>query len=837
MADYSDFFDRQWPLLQQAGLTLPRPNPTFRNPPFDAAGFRVLVVRLSPFRDVDRSTPHLFLFQAVRRALPDAYLDMAFFPPRHDRRRLAKAGIPLLVGIQSFRSVEDFDLVLVSNAYMLELVNLPCLLLRSGIPLLASQRGEEWPSLILGGSNAVATQAVITASGDSLVDAIFFGEGEEQVGALVHCLHQHTHEPKRVRLARAAAQVTGLWVTGGWPEQPVDKAVLAAPDAEHLLVDYPPLNSAEAGTARLQANLGCPAFCSFCFEAYDRKPYREVPLPAILETARRLKQAQGCETLELYSFNFNTHRDILALLLELNRLFDRVSFKSQRVDVLHAMEGLLEAEVAADKRSFTLGVEGISARLRTWLHKSLATGDVVGLLERLLQQKVREIKLFYMLTGYEDQDDRAEFRAFVQQLKAMRRRHNPGIRVIFSFGLLVRMPFTPLRHDRLFLDPAKWRRIVGPVKSICETNDFEFRLAVPWEEYCTSQVLAMGGYWLHAPLIELAEQGHCYDEQLSPGYWEALQAWMTAHGHWTPALLGEKGPDYPFAFQFVRSNVPPTFLYQQYQQAKAGIDDGYCLGSDAGPGRCLGCGACRDDVQRRAVTEHTMRPPRGPYLARLREMMAAKWRLKPVYVRLRLPRLVASVGAEWMNAWVLRGLLAAYPSLMDNLLSARENLFTTRENRRRYGAFYGETVFALRAWDSEALVRFLTAADEGIMPGFEFLSLAEGFEPGRFRHMQLFLTLPAADFPAAGRRLRDFLRAAYVPCNLRREGAGYRFELPAKARRKKVLFEGSYEQTADRFVARLVVGPKFDLLGFLRSFGEPERYRGAEVAISDLKLT
>ena len=91
MTEGSEFLERSWPLLQQADLYLPRPNPTFGNPSFAAAAQRILILRLSPFRDVDRSTPHLFLFHAARRALPQAYIDLAFFPPRHDRERLLQA--------------------------------------------------------------------------------------------------------------------------------------------------------------------------------------------------------------------------------------------------------------------------------------------------------------------------------------------------------------------------------------------------------------------------------------------------------------------------------------------------------------------------------------------------------------------------------------------------------------------------------------------------------------------------------------------------------------------------------------------------------------------------
>ena len=77
-----------------------------------------------------------------------------------------------LIGSQSKRSADAFDLVLISNAYTLELINLPYLLIRSGIPLFASERGADWPPLILGGSNTMAAQCIIRQDGDSLVDAI-----------------------------------------------------------------------------------------------------------------------------------------------------------------------------------------------------------------------------------------------------------------------------------------------------------------------------------------------------------------------------------------------------------------------------------------------------------------------------------------------------------------------------------------------------------------------------------------------------------------------------------------------------------------------------------------
>jgi radical SAM superfamily enzyme YgiQ (UPF0313 family) len=839
MTYYREFFAQNWALLQQAFLYRLDPNPTFGNPVFEAANFRALIVRLSPFRDVDRSTPHLFLFQAVRRALPDAYIDMAFFPPQYDRERFLAAGIPLLVGVQSWRGIEDFDAVLISNAYTLELINLPYLLHSSGVPLLASERDSRYPPLILGGSNVMAAQAIITETGDCVADALFFGEGEREVETLVRVLAENTALPKRERLLRAAESVSGLWVANGPPDQPVTKAVCADPSGDDLLTTYPLLDSSEAATAKLQVNYGCPAFCTFCFEGYERKPYRELPMEAILAAARQIKQQQGPDEVDLYSFNFNTHQDILTLLLALNRLFDRVSFKSQRVDVLATLPGLLEAEVIADKRSFTLGVEGISRRMRAFLHKSLADAEIESVLARLLRQKIREIKLFYILTGHETESDLDEFRDFVSRLKALRQRTNRGVRVIFSFGLLVRMPFTPLRYDRLFLDEAEWRQITGPVKSACETNGFEFRLAAEWEEYAASQVLALGGHWLHEPVLALAREGHFYDITLTPGYWEALRAWMEDHRHWSDAFLGEKGPDYAFAMDFVRSDVTPYFLFKQYQQALAGVDEGYCLGS-----ACLACGACTDTAQRAAITEHAMTPQGGAYLRELEDVMRTKWRLKPVYARFRLPPEVAVRDPAWLNAWVMRALLSQYPGLLDSLLSVEESLFTTKDNRRRFANLHGETVFVLKAWNTSVLVEALNnKVSAPCLPSREssrtvyrlpFLGWIDDFVPGTFARMELVLALPTMYFPDAGSQLRRFLHAAYAPVNVRRVGEGYAFDVPDKALKKKLLFEGEFNQDETAFTARLVVGPKFELLDYLRSFPEPERWREAEVEVKRL---
>ncbi len=824
-------------------------NPTFRNPPFETASYRVLITRLSPLRDVEQSLPHRFLFCAVRRALGSAaYIDLAFFPSAAERAALDAAGKPYWLGIDSQRPVTAFDLVLISNAYTLELINLPYLLIQAHVPLFAGQRRRDpagkWPLLILGGSNSLATQAIIREDGDSLVDGIFFGEGEERVGDLVAYLAQNLQRERRGRQERtrvlneAAERVTGFWPAGNF--RPVQKAVYRSPRGHSLPVEYPLLDTPGANTASLQITYGCPAFCAFCFEGYDRKPYREVPLSDLLATARQLKQAQGVEAVSLYSFNFNTHRDIFPLMLELHRLFERVIFRSQRVDILRRTPGLLEAEVAADKREFTLGIEGISAHMRASMHKSLSHRDITEVLEHLLTAKIRRIKLFYVLTGDENETDVAEFRQFVKWLKATRKARQRRTRVVFSFGLLIRMPGTPFQYDRLRLDETAWRPLIGAVKSACETNGFEFRLAFDWPAYSTSQVLALGGYWLNAAIVSLAQQGYFFDKTLPPAYWDALRAWMVGNGHWNADFLGEKGPDYPFPLAFVYRQSQPgqDFLYRQYQAVRRAEDTGYCLGGVSQPngeGHCLGCGACANEVERKTITHHRLHQPNlGPYLADLEAVVTSKQRLRPLYWRVYLPAWLAGATPAMTNAAVFRSLLARHPALTEETLAVRESLLTVRPNADRFPGVHGETVFAFKTWNTEHLEAVLQAKDN-LPEGIALLGPAEGFSPGLFTRLRLEIVLPIPAFPDSRARLEAYLRAAYVPYSLRRDGRRLDFVLPRKALKKKVLFGGSIEIREESFWASLEIGPKFDLGAWLASFGTGHRPRSACITVSDIR--
>ncbi len=794
-------------------------NPTFGNRQWEESSFRALIVRLSPFADVERSTPHLFLAREIRAALPDAYVDMAFLPRDEDARVLEEAGLPLLIGTQSHRAVEDFDLVFVSNAWLLEQVNLPFLLAHSGIPLWAGERGGQWPPFILGGSNSTAAHALVSEIGDCMADAIFFGEGEGSAGRIAAMSSALSGLPKQERMKRIASRVSELWPAGSFAAR-VGRAVCSDSDTGGEGTAAPILPGPESATARLSITRGCPCFCSFCFEGHDRKPFRQVPASEILHAARELKLSTGADTLEIESFNFNTHSEIAALLYDLNVLFHRVNLMSQRVDILARTPGLLDLEIAADKTSFTLGIEGISGKTRSFLQKSLEDADIRSVLEALHARRTRELKLFYLLTGREDSRDLEEFTDFMKWLKQLRLNADAPPRVLFSFGMLVRMPFTPLRYDPPVMDERAWRQAAGRVKSICETNGFEFRLAMPWSEYEATQALALGGHSLHLLLRRIADAGCIAGRGIPREAGPRTSEWLTAHG---AELAGEKPGGRLFAFPFLEDEQTAASLHAQYKEAKAGRDSGYCRRGVEGLYECAMCPGC---------TRSPRRPAGGAGVTKavpeLASLMNRKHHLRPLHMRVRIPREAAGLGSRWAEAWLMRKLLEKSPAQLGNVLAVREALADASGVFGEETPWYGQTVAAITAWDPEKLAE-LQEPDGGT-----FGPIDRDWEPGAFQALRMRVEVPSLLFPHAAENLAAFLRDAHAPVTLSRTGGMERLVPAEKALKKRMLRQGTCLETRDGWTLDLIVGPKFPLGQWLQSSGGKGAARAALVEVMEI---
>jgi len=829
--DYSDFLKRQArDSLSTDALYAAHGETAFGNPAWASARSRILIVRLSPFRDVERSTPHEFLFREARAAMPEAYMDFCFFPTRRDRAVLDAAGVPWMHGLASGRGAIEYDALLVSNSYTLELVNLAPFLEASGIPASRRERdaavsaaadGARFPLIALGGSNAMASAAQYDeASGDAIVDAVFFGEGEGAVRELIPGLAAAALAGGSSRLAALetlARRVRGFWPTALRIE--VDQA--KAPADAYPQGAPPVLAGAEAGTSRLEITRGCPSFCSFCFEGWERKPFRERPLASVVAEAKRLKAATGVDTVELASYNFNAHGEVVAVIESLHKIFWGVGFQSQRVDILARSPSLVRFEVAAGKRSFTVGVEGVSSRMRAYYSKGLDEADLRSVLERLVREGARELKLFYILSGYEADDDLAELSAFVGWLRGVVAAQAAPPRVMFSAGELVRMPFTPLRYEALILDEAVYAAIRSRFEAIVESGGFEARAPERFDEYCLSQLLASAPDGSFALLLAMAERGYVYDRTLSAGAWEFARERLLGSAERLATLVAEKPRHYRFPYSLVRPLVSGDRIYERFLDARSNLERPSCLGGD-----CAACGACQGD-ERAFLAAHRLGSATEADLRAVEAVVAAKRRPYETWVRSTLPREAATADPAYPATLFRRDLYAALPALVDTVWTAEDALLKNKTGLERLPGAWGDTWYRVLSSDPIDPDALETA-------GYAVGSAAPAPE-----RLYLRVSLAGASHAEAARLVAGFLDASAIPHTLRKTAAATVFAVSDKGRKKRNILEASIPASLQasvqgRAIIDLACGSKYDVANLMKAAAKRGLYPELRVGLEPL---
>jgi hypothetical protein len=603
MTDIDKWLSSEAPDLRRGGIWTRGDGPNRMQPEqWDTRGFRVLIARLSTWDDTIESYTHNAL-HAMLAELPGVFPDLTWVPPYADGERLTEAGIPWLFGTTSHRGVSEFDCLALSNALVQEIVNIPAVLRRSGIPLSRRERmaRADLPLVILGGANALYTSALF--SDDPMVDGIFLGEEPSDIQRIFTLLAEAKAAGKsKSEALDSLAEIPGFFLPTLRPV--AKKRHGSVPDVARFK-PYEPVSAVTGSvdSASLQISEGCPYFCSFCAESWSRKPYRESPLAELRARALEIKREQGVAKIDLYSFNFNTHEEIRPLIAGLLEDFDSVGLKSQRFDAIAHDPTFTRLLKIAGKTSITCGLEGISGRLRRFLQKDLSDAELRSSLQALLRERLRELKVFMIATGLEEESDYLEFRGFLRELRALLDCAASKPRVTFSATALVRFPWTPLEFSAMPTAKEMSRRI-GWIKAAVVSAGFEFRAAAPVEEAWVSQVLvrARDQRVMEAVLRAQDKTNYVFRDMVTPEFYDALRAELTEHGDAEEFVQAAEPEDEASApWIGLDPGVTRRFLVSSWRACQGMEQEEVCLGLVDKAGKCGACGSC-SPAERDAIT-------------------------------------------------------------------------------------------------------------------------------------------------------------------------------------------------------------------------------------------
>ncbi len=539
---------------------------------YQSAILRVLIVRLTSYYTVASSMSHSLLGQ-ISTSVPGVYVDYCFMPPPEEASAFLRDSIPPLFGTTSKRTFKDFDLIAISNSVAQELVNLPWLLINSGIPMERESRLSKSaiPLIIMGGANAQSAFIACPSpevSPFSLADAIYFGEAEQEWPEVLAYLRD-----SRTRLTAKDAVLKELSERFSSIYVPTDeytprrRAVVSDLDSVPLLVKAPLwYNEETVGHGSIAIDGGCAFLCAFCKEAWESRPYRIHSVDSVIQQSREARRYQGLDTLNLFSFNATSHPGLQDILDGIQRCNLVPQMKSQRFDLLLRNPESLDYQQMAGKTHYTFGLEGISERLRAFLAKGIEEWQALEALEMVLTRHVRGIKLFLIITGHEEEQDWNEFDSFLLRMKSLRDRHRrgkgDGLPIVLSSTPLISMPHTPLQFNA-FPEMSRLHEALSRLKESGRRAAMTVRESISLEEArCAQMILFSGGQGV-VPLQKVTEYGfyqHSLSEKAAQYFYRSLLP------EWRSRMLGPKELSTAFPWDILMTVEEKERLFTLYQK-------------------------------------------------------------------------------------------------------------------------------------------------------------------------------------------------------------------------------------------------------------------------------
>jgi radical SAM superfamily enzyme YgiQ (UPF0313 family) len=400
-------------------------------------------------------------------ARPDALCERIFLPSAEEDRVLTRRSLPLST-LESGNPLKDFDIVAFSLSYENDLLNVPSILARGGVPPFRRDRlaaAVPHPLVLAGGFAA----SLNPEPAGVFADAVVAGDGERAVEAV---LDLGNPCPTDKGYLKSLAAVPGVYVPAGYvPEyiEPVGgdpgkegrlRALNPLPGfpgrvaKEAIpLAEYPPVPTVLAEDAELgkmalvETSRGCPAMCGFCAAAHACPEFREAPLPSVRAAIdhawphRRRIGLIGSAVLDWRHF-----RDLSKEVLARGGTVSPASVRADLVD-----EEIADILKRSGHRTVSLAPECGSERLRARLGKRVKDRVFLSAAGTLVRAGIVSFKL-YFLVGVPGADREEEIDGTVAFLRKFLKSMTEECRGVGRMGTVtvvlspfVPKPFTPMQ--------------------------------------------------------------------------------------------------------------------------------------------------------------------------------------------------------------------------------------------------------------------------------------------------------------------------------------------------------------------------------------------------------
>ena len=341
------------------------------------------------------------------------------------------------LSLESQRPLSDFAVLAFSISYELDYFNVVHILKASGIPLYAANRDEKHPIVIAGGPCITANPMPLAP----FFDCLGIGEAEPILSAMLPTLSEGI-TGQRSDLLAALAALPGVYVPQHYSGNPVVRQWTKNLDdfPTHSVILTP--DTELSNLYLIEVERGCDWCCRFCLTSSAFSPMRYRSVDGLISQARLgLKHRKR---IGLVGPVVSDHPHIDELLVNLRQMGADLSISSLRIRPLSRL--VLEEMAKGGAKTIALAPEAGSQRLRQLIRKGISEEDIFEAMEKVADQKINQLKLYFMIgLPTETDDDIEEIINLTLSSKDILDRRLAGCRITLNIAPFVPKAGTPFQ--------------------------------------------------------------------------------------------------------------------------------------------------------------------------------------------------------------------------------------------------------------------------------------------------------------------------------------------------------------------------------------------------------
>lgn len=357
--------------------------------------------------EVGMSNSGIQIIYHILNSLDNIAVERVFSPWDDAEKIMHEKNIPLFT-LESTAAVKDFDVIGFSITNELCYTNVLNMLDLAGLPLRSADRTDDHPLIIAGGGMSNCCEPIAP-----FIDIFILGEGEQTAKDLAQLLIENKTIQKRDLLKLIDKNFNWAYIPTLFNDNDKNKKYVNAivedfensPIPENPIVPY--IDTVHERIT-IEIMRGCPGRCRFCQASFTRRPIRYKTPEKIFETAKKMWQATGFDTISLLSLSTADYPELEKLLEMLYGYFtDKhvgISLPSLRVDKQLSLLPKFVSHIR--KGGLTIAVEAASEKLRKLINKPLTDENLFAAVEQAYQAGWSKVKLYFM-AGFpgETEDD------------------------------------------------------------------------------------------------------------------------------------------------------------------------------------------------------------------------------------------------------------------------------------------------------------------------------------------------------------------------------------------------------------------------------------------------